>query len=111
MPGNRGQHLSDHEHESLLQEHDVLFLDFLGFASAVQDWDENRMEALIEVLVALAGAQSTFDIEGEPQKDGSYRITSRAEITTFSDHIVVSYPHITKPADFPADMWPVLSDS
>jgi hypothetical protein len=44
------------------------------------------------VLVRIAQAQSNFDIRGEAQEDGGYRIISRAKITTFSDNIVVSYP-------------------
>jgi hypothetical protein len=28
---------------ALLQEHEVLFLDFLGFAEAVRSWDDERM--------------------------------------------------------------------
>ena len=78
----------------LLQQHEVLFLDFLGFASAVELWDDERMQSLIAALAGIADAQSTFDIKGEPQSDGSYKITSPAEITTFSDNIVVSYPLI-----------------
>jgi hypothetical protein len=49
---------------------------------------------LIAILVAMADAQSNFDIKGEVGKDGSYKISSPAEITTFSDNIVVSYPFI-----------------
>lgn len=93
-----------------LQEHEVLFLDFLGFATAVQHWDDERMGELIAVLAGIADAQSDFDIKGESQSDGSYKITSRAEITTFSDHIVVSYPRIAKPAEIAGDLWGVLSN-
>jgi hypothetical protein len=89
---------------------EVLFLDFLGFAAAVQNWNDERMEKLIEVLVAIADAQSNFDIKGESQADGSYKITSPAEITTFSDHIVVSYPRIVRPADVAVDLWGVISN-
>jgi len=83
-----------------MREHEVLFLDFLGFASAVEQWDDQRMERLIRVLAGIAEAQSSFDVKGEAQPDGSYKITSPAEITTFSDNIVVSYPAV--PGD-PAD--------
>jgi hypothetical protein len=86
-------------HARLLQEHEVLFLDFLGFATAVERWDDAQMEELIAVLADLANVQSNFDIEGQPQSDGSYKITSRAEITTFSDHILVSYPRLPKPPE------------
>jgi hypothetical protein len=86
--------------EPLMREHEVLFLDFLGFASAVEQWDDQRMERLIRVLAGIAEAQSSFDVRGEAQQDGSYKITSPAEITTFSDNIVVSYPAVLgDPAD------------
>jgi hypothetical protein len=93
-----------------LQEHEVLFLDFLGFATAVQRWDDDRIGELIAVLAGIADAQSEFDIKGESRSDGSYKITSPAEITTFSDHVVVSYPHIAKPAEIADDLWEVLSN-
>jgi hypothetical protein len=86
-------------HSVLLQEHEILFLDFLGFAAAVQHWDDQRMGKLITLLTAIADAQSDYDIKGEAQSDGSYKITSTAEITTFSDHIVMSYPRIAKPTE------------
>ena len=76
----------------LMSQHEVLFLDFLGFAWAVEHWDEEKMGSLIDVLAGIAQSQSSFDIQGEAQKDGSYKITSPAAITTFSDNIVVSYP-------------------
>jgi hypothetical protein len=78
----------------LMREQEVLFLDFLGFASAVEQWDDQRMETLIRVLAGIAEAQSSFDVKGEAQEDGTYKITSPAEITTFSDNIVVSYPAV-----------------
>ena len=78
----------------LLRESEVLFLDFLGFASAVEEWDDERMERLVGVLAALAEAQSSFDVQGEVLENGGYRITSPAAITTFSDNIVVSYPAV-----------------
>ena len=101
--------MNEQVHSTLQQEHDVLFLDFLGFATAVQHWEDERMGKLTAVLVAIADAQSNFDIKGESQRDGSYKITSRAEITTFSDHIVASYPRIARPADISVDQWEVLS--
>jgi hypothetical protein len=91
---------SDSKDVSLMREHEVLFLDFLGFASAAKQWDDQRMEKLIRVLAGIAEARSSFDVQGEAQRDGSYKITSPAEITTFSDNIVVSYPAVLgDPAD------------
>jgi hypothetical protein len=86
----------------LMREHEVLFLDFLGFASAVEQWDDQQMERLIRALAGMAEAQSSFDVRGEAQQDGSYKITSPAEITTFSDNIVVSYPALLGDSANPA---------
>jgi hypothetical protein len=96
---------------TLLHEHEVLFLDFLGFATAVQHWDDERIGELITALAAIADAQSEFDIKGERQSDGSYKITSPAGITTFSDHIVVSYPRLAKPAEIAGDLWALVSSA
>ena len=53
----------------LLEEHEVLFLDFLGFASAVQRWDDDRMGKLITVLMKIAETQGAFSINGKAQGD------------------------------------------
>jgi hypothetical protein len=95
---------------TLLTNHEVLFLDFLGFAASVRNWDDEQMGRLIEILLAISDAQSTFDLRGEIQSDGGYKISSRPEITTFSDHIVVSYPYITKPDEISEEIWPAISD-
>jgi hypothetical protein len=93
-----------------LTNHEVLFLDFLGFAASVQNWDDEQMGRLIEILLAISNAQSKFDIRGGVQSDGGYKINSRPEITTFSDHIVVSYPEIAKTPEIPDEIWHVMSD-
>jgi hypothetical protein len=94
--------MNEEAQSDLLQEHEVLFLDFMGFAAAVQQWDDHRMGELIRVLASIADAQSAFDVKGESQSDGSYKITSRPEITTFSDHIVVM------PSEITTELWEVL---
>jgi hypothetical protein len=33
-----------------LGEHDILFLNFLGFGVAVRTWDDDRMNAVVELL-------------------------------------------------------------
>ena len=47
-----------------LTNHEVLFLDFLGFAASVQNWDDEQMGRLIKILLAISDAQSTFDVGG-----------------------------------------------
>ena len=51
--------------EPLMREHEVLFLDFLGFASAVEQWNDQQMERLIRMLAGIAEGQSSFDVKGE----------------------------------------------
>jgi len=103
--------MNEQANSALLEEHEVLFLDFLGFASAVKHWDDDRMGRLISVLVNIAGAQSAFDIKGEAQSGGSYNFTTRPEITTFSDNLVVSYPRPAKPAEIADDVWEVVANN
>lgn len=103
--------MNEEANSVLLTEHEVLFLDFLGFASAVKHWNDDRMEELVTVLVKIAEAQSGFDIDGKAQSDGSYKITTRPEITTFSDNLVVSYPCLAKPAEITGEAWEVVAQS
>jgi hypothetical protein len=102
--------MNEQANSALLEEHEVLFLDFLGFASAVKHWDDDRMERLITVLVRIAEAQSAFNITGKPQSDGSYKITTQPEITTFSDNLVVSCPIPAKPAEIVGDAREVVAN-
>ncbi len=64
---------SDPKDAPLIREHEVLFVDFLGFTSAVEQWDDQRMERLIRVLAGIAEAQSSFDVKGGAQQDGQLR--------------------------------------
>jgi hypothetical protein len=73
-------------------DHYTLFLDLLGFAQAVEDWDSGRAGALVMLLQELATARSSFDIDQSAGRDGSQRIRIVPQITTFSDHIVASFP-------------------
>src|SRR5262245_26081545 len=102
--------MSEQANSVSLTEHEVLFLDFLGFASAVKHWNDDRMEELITVVVKIAEQASDFDIDGKAQSDGSYKITTRPEITTFSDNLVVSYPCLAKPAEIAGDAWEVVAN-
>jgi len=92
-----------------LQECEVMFLDFLGFSEAVENWPPKKLEELIGLLVRIAEGQSTFDMSGHPQADGSYKIKGQANVTTFSDNIVASFPLLVKPDDMPAEIWPVIA--
>jgi hypothetical protein len=70
----------------------TLLFDFLGSSRATA-WPKDRLYPFLDLLIAIAGqVQSTQDIDGSRQKDGSYRVTITPEVTAFSDNIVVSYP-------------------
>jgi hypothetical protein len=73
----------------------TLFLDFLG-TSAATAWPRERQHEFVDLLILIAQIKSDLQIDGEAQADGSYKIVTRPDITTFSDHIVVSYPGIPK---------------
>jgi hypothetical protein len=73
-------------------DHYTLFLDLLGFAQAVEDSNSARAGTLVMLLRELATARSSFELDRSPQQDGSQRIRIVPEITTFSDHIVASFP-------------------
>jgi hypothetical protein len=76
-----------------LEKRYVLFFDFLGASSAARSWPRERVYKFVDLLIAIAAIQSSEDISGSAQPDGSYRLLLTPEITTFSDNIVVSYPH------------------
>lgn len=77
---------------SVFTNHFVLFLDFLGVKDAASNWEEERAAGLIAVLKTIAAARAPFDMDGESLPDGSYKFKVTAETSTFSDHIVASYP-------------------
>ena|SRR6266481_5653639 len=68
------------------------YFDFLGTSDAATNWPKERLHEFLDLLWTIAHAQSEQDIDGSPQDHGSYRFTIVPEVTTFSDHIVVSYP-------------------
>jgi hypothetical protein len=75
-----------------LEQRYVLFFDFLGASNAAVNWPRERVYEFVDLLVSIATLQSSEEISGSAQPDGSYRLLVTPEITTFSDNIVVSYP-------------------
>jgi class 3 adenylate cyclase len=65
----------------------VVFVDILGFREAVESWNEGEMTKLIDLLRNVAGLQSNAAFDQSPEET-----KATAAVTTFSDHIVVSYP-------------------
>ncbi len=84
-----------------MEEHIVLFMDFLGFKNAVANWKSQQISSLIQQLNGLANNQSQFGINSRTNGN-STNVTISSNITTFSDHIVASYPY--KPNNLPEGM-------
>jgi hypothetical protein len=70
----------------------VMYFDFLGTRSAIENWPSARLHAFVDLLEMLVQLRGRQDIDGKSLPDGSYQITLKPEISTFSDHVVVSYP-------------------
>src|SRR5688572_3403811 len=73
------------------EEHFVAFIDFLGFAAAIDSADEEARTKLLTLLIGLAEAQSEFMVETKATPEGVATEVA-PNITTFSDNIVISYP-------------------
>jgi hypothetical protein len=92
-----------------MYNHDILFLDLLGFAHAMQHWSEQRIEEVISLLRVMAEQQSDFDFNVTQQESG-YQVTARAALTVFSDHLVASFPRPGRPEGLSDDVWKVVSE-
>jgi hypothetical protein len=74
--------------EPRYEEQFTVFVDFLGFADASAKLDEERQVKVLELLQALAALRSEF-VAGTI---GETVYWIRPAISTFSDHILISYP-------------------
>jgi hypothetical protein len=73
------------------EEQFVGYIDFLGFSEASKDSDERKRLQILQLLQGLAAGRGEFDIKSTTE--GTLRNTNmRAAVSTFSDHVVVSYP-------------------
>jgi hypothetical protein len=71
----------------------VLYFDFLGTREAATNWPRERLYEFVDLLISISQIQAHEEVVGGAQADGSYRIQITPEITTFSDHVVVSWLH------------------
>ncbi|MDX1922694.1 MAG: hypothetical protein SFW65_06170 [Alphaproteobacteria bacterium] len=74
-----------------MEEHLIIYIDFLGFAEATVEWDDKKAKQIIKLLHDLANLRSEFKLIKTERSDG-HSIEMRPTVTTFSDHIVMSYP-------------------
>jgi hypothetical protein len=75
-----------------LLDHFVLYIDLLGTSDAANNWNEEKIPPLIDLLSEISNSRAAFDIKGNAREDGSYAIDITPDVSTFSDHIVASYP-------------------
>lgn len=77
--------------ERVFEDRFVLFFDFLGSSEAAVHWPQARQYELVDLLRSIALNQSSEEISGQSQENGSYSLSVMPEITTFSDNIVASW--------------------
>ena len=68
-----------------------MFVDFLGFRAAAQQEDETQRMKLLSVLRSLSALQGEFAATVTVHESGTAYYV-KPTISTFSDHIVISYP-------------------
>jgi hypothetical protein len=72
------------------EEHFTAFIDLLGFSEISAGADEDTRQEVLAFLVSLAALRSEFNIESPPDQPGTTYM--KPAVSTFSDHIVISYP-------------------
>jgi hypothetical protein len=82
-----------------LTERLTIFIDFLGFADATLEGDRDRTTPLLAVLRRIAGLRSDFLVYKTEIHGGGASFDVRPAVTTFSDHIVLSYRLDEEPFD------------
>lgn len=67
------------------------FVDFLGFSEISRELDEPARLKVLELLRTLVDLRSEFSASATQRQDGSTQYYIRPAISTFSDHIVISF--------------------
>lgn len=67
------------------------YVDFLGFSEASRELDDKAREEVLQLLRRLVSLRSEFQAAIDANDDGSRRWSIKPAISTFSDHIVISY--------------------
>ena len=82
--------LMDESRPPEFEEHFTAFIDLLGFSEVSAEADSDRRQNVLALLVSLAALRSEFNIESPPDHPGTMYM--KPAVSTFSDHIVISYP-------------------
>jgi hypothetical protein len=77
--------------EPQYEEQFTAFIDFLGFEEFSKKADDGTRARVLDLLVTLAGLRGEFNFESKAHESG-ISTSGRPAISTFSDHIVISYP-------------------
>jgi hypothetical protein len=76
----------------IMNEHLIIYMDLLGARDAIHTWDNTKRDNFIQLLHNLAHLRSEFDVSETPADEGVTQVRVTPAVTTFSDHIVISYP-------------------
>ena len=75
-----------------MEDHLIFYIDILGFREAVGAWDEEKIQRLTKLLKELASWRADSEFRITPLDAVQSDIHIIPAVTTFSDHIVMSYP-------------------
>jgi hypothetical protein len=75
-----------------VEEYLILYLDLLGFSSAITRSDEAAFDLILQLLQNLKSAESDPVSETAKVDDRTTRYTMTPGVSAFSDHIVLSSP-------------------
>jgi hypothetical protein len=75
----------------LFEPHFTAFIDLLGFAEASTGGDDFTRAKVLAFLLSISSIRSEYDFKSEAAEN-STSIWITPTISTFSDHIVISYP-------------------
>jgi hypothetical protein len=73
------------------EDHFTAFIDFLGFADTSTGSDEASRMKILDLLLSLSALRGDFELRTQSHDSGQTQ-SIRPAISTFSDHIVISFP-------------------
>lgn len=79
------------ESPSQYEDHFTAFIDFLGFADTSTGSDEASRMKILDLLLSLSALRGDFELRTQSHDSGQTN-SIRPAISTFSDHIVISFP-------------------
>jgi len=77
--------------ERSYEEQFTAFIDFLGFSEVSTGTDDTTRLKVLELLVGLSALRGEFDLQST-NEDNRKTSQIKPAVSTFSDHIVISYP-------------------